>query len=131
MICRFLYLTRSNPLNRNGEHIAQAALGLDDAWRTGIAFEFAPQSKNLHVDTAIEDILMHSRGSQQVLAAERALRRLEESQQQRVFAFGQCYRSTFRVSQPPSPAVELPTTKSKAATVGIARRRGAPDIGSS
>src|SRR4029453_2540931 len=123
MICRFPYLTRSNPLNRNGEHMAQAALGLDDAWRAGVAFEFAPQSKNLHVDAAIEDIFVYARCPQQVLAAERSLRRLEKGEEQCVLAFGQGYHGALSVGQPPSPAVELPTAKSKAATPGITRRR--------
>ena len=49
---------RSNPLDRNGEHISHAALGLDDTRRARVTFELAPQAKNLHVDAAIEDILM-------------------------------------------------------------------------
>src|SRR5262245_29047750 len=58
---------RSNPLNRNGEHISYTALGLDDARRAGVAFALAPQAKNLHVDAAIENILVYARGVQQVL----------------------------------------------------------------
>ena len=69
---------RSNPLNRNGEHISYTALGLDDARRARVTFELAPQAKNLHVDAAIENIFMHARGVQQVLPAERALRRIEK-----------------------------------------------------
>ena len=52
----------SDAVDRNGEHISHAALGLDDARRAGIAFELAPQAKNLHVDAAIEDVLVHARG---------------------------------------------------------------------
>ncbi len=58
---------------------------------------------------------MHSRGLQQALAAERALRRIEEGEQQCVLAFGQCDRSAGRVGEPPRLAVELPAGKSKAA----------------
>src|SRR5262245_25891621 len=119
---------RSNPLDRNGEHISYTALGLDDARRARVAFELAPQAKNLHVDAAIENILMHARGLQQVLPAERALRRIEKGEQQAVLAFGQCYRSAGRVGEPPSLAVELPAAKSKAGPLGIARRRGASDV---
>src|SRR5262249_20991231 len=115
---------RSNPLDRNGEHITYAALGLDDARRARVAFELAPQAKNLHVDAAIENILMHARGLQQVLPAERALRCIEKGDQQGVLAFGQCYRSAGRVGEPPRLAVELPAAKSKAGPLGTARRRG-------
>src|SRR5262245_8108412 len=119
---------RSNPLDRNGEHITYAALGLDDARRARVAFELAPQAKNLHVDAAIENILMHARGLQQVLATERPLRRIEKGDQQGVLAFGQCYGSAGRVGEPPSLAVELPAAKSKAAALGIESRRGTSHI---
>src|SRR5262245_9042045 len=122
---------RSNPLDRDGEHISHAALGLDDARRARVAFELAPQAKNLHVDAAIENILMHARGLQKVLPAERALRRIEKGDQQGVLAFGQCYRSTDRVGEKPGLAVELPTAESKAAPLGIAGRCGTSDIESS
>jgi hypothetical protein len=82
---------RSKALNRNGEHISYTAFGLDDARPARVAFELAPQAKNLNVDAAIENILMHARGLQQVLPAERALRRIEKGDQQGVLAFGQCY----------------------------------------
>jgi hypothetical protein len=70
------------PLDPNGEHISDAALGLDDARRARVAFKLAPQAKNLHVDAAIENIPMQARGLQQVLAAERALWRFEKGEQQ-------------------------------------------------
>ena len=74
---------------------------------------------------------MHARGLQQVLPAERALRRIEKGNQQGVLAFGQCYQSASRVGELPSLAVEQPAAKSKAATLGIARRRGTSYIESS
>src|SRR5262249_17974087 len=119
---------RSNPLDRNREHISDAALGLDDARRARVAFELPTQPKNLYVDAAIEDILVHARGLQQVLAAERTLWRIEKGEQQGVLAFGQCYRSAGRVGESPSLAIELPAAKSKAIALGIARRCGASDI---
>src|SRR5262245_5259176 len=119
---------RSNPLDRDGKHISHAALGLDDARRARVAFELAPQAKNLHVDAAIENIFMHARGVQKVLPAERALRRLEKGDQQGILAFGQCYRSIDRGGEPPSLAVELPAAKSKTAPPGIASRRGTSAI---
>ena len=59
----------SDPLDRNGEYISDTTLGFDDSRRTGVAFELASEAKDLHVDTAIEDILMHARGLQQLLTA--------------------------------------------------------------
>jgi hypothetical protein len=44
---------RSKALDRNGEHISYTAFGLDDARRARVAFELAPQAKNLNVDAAI------------------------------------------------------------------------------
>jgi len=60
---------RSEPLDWNSEHVSHTALGLDDARRGSILFKLASQAKNLHVDAAIENILMHARGLQQVLTA--------------------------------------------------------------
>ncbi len=54
----------SERLDRKCEDIAEAALSLDDAWRTRIDLQFAPKSQNLDVDAPIEDILMDSRGLQ-------------------------------------------------------------------
>jgi hypothetical protein len=50
----------SDPLYRNGEYISEAALGLDDARRARIALELAPQAENLHIDAAVEDILVNA-----------------------------------------------------------------------
>ena len=116
-------ITSSHPLHRNGEHISDAALGLDHARGAGVAFEFAPEAENLHVDAAIEDILVHASCLQQLLAAERSLRRFEKGEQHRILALGQCHRDAGRIGELPDPAVELPTGKSKAAAFGIARRR--------
>src|SRR5215467_14515183 len=79
----------SDPLDRNGEYISDTTLGLDDSRCTGVAFELASEAKDLHVDTAIEDILMHARGLQQLLTAKWTLRRLEKGKQQCVLALGQ------------------------------------------
>src|SRR4029077_325513 len=118
----------SNPLDCHGKHISHAALSLDHTRCAWVAFKLAPQAKNLHVDAAIKDIFMHARSLQQMLAAERALRRIEKGNQQGVLPFGQCYRSTGRVGEPPNLAVEMPAAKSKTAALGITRRRDASDI---
>src|SRR5262245_22442565 len=114
----------SDPLDRNGEHISDATLGLDDAGRAGVAFELASEAKNLHVDAAVEDILMHTRGLQQVLTAKWPLRCVEKGKQQCVLALGQGYRTAVWVGELPGLPVELPAGKSKATALGFARRRG-------
>jgi hypothetical protein len=58
----------SLPLYRNREHITDAALRLNEARSGWIAFELASQAQNLHIDTAIEHVLVHARRLQQVLA---------------------------------------------------------------
>src|SRR3954451_18728219 len=72
----------SDPLDRHGENISDPAFGLDQTRRVRTRFELATKAKNLHVDAAIENILVHMRRSQQILPAERALRRVEEDEQQ-------------------------------------------------
>ena len=58
--------------------IADAALGLDHAWRAGVAFKLTPQPQNLHVNASVEDVLVDTRRLQQVLAAKWALWCVEE-----------------------------------------------------
>ena len=76
--------------------------------RSGVAFELAAEAKNLHVDAAIEDILMHARGLQQVLTAMWALGRIEKGKQQCILALGQGYRSAVWGGELPGLSVELP-----------------------
>lgn len=45
---------RSDPLDRQGEHVTDAAVSLDDPGRTRIDFKLPAQPKDLHVDTAIK-----------------------------------------------------------------------------
>src|SRR5258708_18808498 len=119
---------RLAPLDWNSKHISDATLGLDHSRRARVAFELAPEAKDLHVDTAVEDIFMDASRLQQMLAAERTLRRLEKGEQHRILALGQCDRGSGRVGQLAGLAVELPAGKAKAAALGIARRRCASDV---
>ena len=116
---------RSDPLDWNGKHISDAALGLDDSRRVMVALELASEAKNLHVDAAIEDVVMRARGLQKVLTAKWAPRRIEKGKQQCILAPGQGYGSAVWVSELPGLSVELPAGKLKAATLGVARRSGA------
>jgi len=74
-------ITRSDGHNRQGEHVADASLRPDDARRAGVGLELAPQPQDLHIDGAVEDIFVHAGRLQQVLAAERSLRRVEKGDQ--------------------------------------------------
>jgi hypothetical protein len=82
------------------------------------------EAKNLHVDAAIEDILMHARGLQQVLTAKCALGRIEKGEQQCVLALGQGYRSAVWVGELSGLSIELPAGKSKSTALAIPRRSG-------
>ena len=111
---------RLEALDGNSEHISDAALGLDDARRAGIALELAPEAEDLHVDAAIEDIFVNAGRLQKVFPAQRTLRGFEEGEQHRVLAFGQRDRDSGRVSQLASTAIKLPAGKSKSSALGIA-----------
>src|SRR4051794_9472519 len=76
----------SDALNRQGEYVADAALGLDDTRHARICLQFAPQSQDLHVDTAVEHILVYPGRLQQLFPTERSLWRVEKGCQKRVFA---------------------------------------------
>src|SRR3954447_5000602 len=84
-----LHRAESNPFYRNREHIADAALSPYNARCVGVAFELASKTKNLDIDASIEDILVNAGSLQQVLAAQRTLRGLEECDKHRVLSLGQ------------------------------------------
>jgi hypothetical protein len=113
----------SDPIHRHGKDVTDAALGLDDARCARVAFQLAPKAQDLHVDAAVENVLVDAGRLQKVLAAERALRRLEKGNEQRVLALGQDHGSAVRIGEPSCPAVELPTGESPATALGLARRR--------
>ena len=75
---KLLLTNCSKALHRQRKNIADAALGLDHAWRAGVAFKLAPQPQNLHVNASVEDVLVDTRRLQQVLAAKWALWCIEE-----------------------------------------------------
>jgi hypothetical protein len=50
----------SDPLDRDCKHISDTAFGLNCARRAWIAFQFAPEAQDLHINTAIEDILVYA-----------------------------------------------------------------------
>jgi hypothetical protein len=63
----------SEALDRRRENVSDAPLGLDHLGCAWVLFQLAAKTQNLHVDAAIEDVLVDSRRLQQMLPAERAL----------------------------------------------------------
>src|SRR5690242_19913653 len=112
----------SEAFDRQGKHVADAALGSNDARRTRIGLELAPQSQDLNIDAAVENVLMHARGLQQVLSAEGPLGCIEKGGQQRIFAFGQRNFSPVGVAETPSPPLQLPAAELASASLRIAAR---------
>jgi hypothetical protein len=74
-----LIVRSSKRFDRQREEVADAALGLDCAWRTRIDLQFTPQPQDLDIDAPIEDIFMDSSGLQQMLAREGPLRCLKKA----------------------------------------------------
>src|SRR5580700_6369820 len=64
----------SGRLDRQSAQVAETALRLDDTGRSRIGLELAPQPQDLHVDAAVEHILVHAGRLQKMLAGKRALR---------------------------------------------------------
>ena len=109
----------AQPIDRQREHVADAALGSNDLRRTRIGLELAPQPQDLHVDAAIENVLVHTGCLQQLLAAERPLGRIEKGGQQSVFALGQRNLGPAEVGEPPSPPIDLPAAETVSTALRI------------
>ncbi len=118
----------SDAFNGYSEHISNAALGLYDAGRAGIALELAPEAEDLHVDAAIEDILVNAGCLQKVFSAQWTLRCFEEGEQHRILTLGQRDWGACRIGKLPDPPIKLPAGESKAASLGIANRCCSADI---
>jgi len=111
-------------LDRNGKHVANAALGLNDPRRARIGLQFAPQPQDLHVDAAVENILVHPSCLQQMLAAERPLGRVEKGGQQSIFTLGQRDLGSAGVGETPGTPIELPAAELAPAPLRIPLRPG-------
>src|SRR4029079_9008641 len=106
---------------REREDIADAALGLDDAWRAWIDFKLAPQPQDLDIDAPIENVFMDARGLQQIFPREGALRRLKKRKQQGILALAQWDPGRIRVDKFAAASVKHPTAKPDTAALRIAR----------
>ncbi len=71
------------------EDVAHAPLGPDYAGRARVALQLAAQAEDLDVNAAVEHVLMDMGRLQEVLPAQGPLRRVQESQQQRILALGE------------------------------------------
>ena len=74
-------LTVLDWLDRQREHVANAALGLNHARCTGIGLQLALQPQDLDIDAAIENIVVNPTGLQQMFSRERLARCFEKSKQ--------------------------------------------------
>ena len=117
---------RSEIFHRQGKHVADATLGADNAWCAGIRLQLAPEAQYLHVDAAVADILMDPRGLKQMFSAQRPLRRIQEGDQQCVFALCQSHRTVVGVGQPSNSRVQEPATETASPVLRTALRQEAP-----
>gem|GEM_PF-6130986 len=108
---------------RQCENIADAALGLNHTWRARIDLELASQSQHLDIDTPIENVLVNTRGLQQILPRERSLRRLKKGEQQGILALAQGDRGRVRINELSAAPLKHPTVEPVAASLRIARPR--------
>jgi len=115
---RHIFLER---FDRQSEHVADAALGLNYARCTGIGLQLAPQPQDLDIDAAVKNILVNSGGLQQMFPRQRPLRRFEKGQQQRILAFAQRDRCPIGIEESSAAPFELPAIKSVPASFRIAR----------
>ena len=116
----------SERFDRGCENIADAALRLNNAWRTGIDLQLASQPQDLDVDASIEDILMYPRGLQQALSRKRSPRGFQEGEQQGIFALAQRDRGRTGVDELSAAAIENPPVKPVAAPLRSVRPRRPP-----
>jgi hypothetical protein len=116
----------SKRFHPGSEHIADAALGLDDAWRARIDLQLAPQPQHLDIDAAIENILVYTGGLQQLLPRERPLRGFKKGEQQAVLTLAQRDRRAVGVEELSTTPFKHPAVEPVAASLRIACSRSSP-----
>jgi hypothetical protein len=102
--------------------------GSNDAWCARVGLQLASQSQDLHIDGAVEDILIHAGCLKEVFAAERLLGCVEKGRQQSIFALGQWNLDTSGIDETPQAPIELPATELAPAPLWIPLRRGAAGV---
>ena len=112
----------SKPLNLASQDISDAALRLNHLRRARVPFQLAAEAKNLHVDTAIENVFVHASRLQEMLSAQRTLGSVQERDKQCIFPLRQGDRGAVRVGKTSRTAAKLPAKKPIAASLGVAGR---------
>src|SRR5260370_32140802 len=118
----------SGGFDRQSAQVAETALRLDDTGRSRIGLKLAPQPQDLHVDAAVEHILVHAGRLQKMLAGKRALRCVEESDKQGILSLRQRDGGTIGVGEAPTAPIELPAAEPATAARRIPWRCKAPGI---
>src|SRR5260221_10772823 len=101
-----------NRLDGEAEHVACAALGPDIARLGRIGFDLAPQPADLHVDGAVEDlVVVQPRKVQQLVSGENTLRRCKQRHEQAELAVGERDLATVGRGETTRAQVELPAVE--------------------
>src|SRR5258706_5954067 len=96
------------------EEIAGAAFGANQLGPAGGGFDLAPQAQYLHVDAAVEHVLIVAAAQvQQLLTAEDALGRAEKSGKQSKLRVGQLDAIAVVRSKPARAQVEFPSAETE------------------
>src|SRR5260221_11978639 len=125
-----------NRLDGEAEHVACAALGPDIARLGRIGFDLAPQPADLHVDGAVEDlVVVQPRKVQQLVPSENALGRGEQDREEIEFciaerdltAVGRLEAADIQVELPAAEAVGANSLGPHLARLGPAAAQHGPD----
>ncbi len=111
---------QSKRLDRQIEHVTNAAHRVNDARCARFDLQLAPQPQHLDIDAAVEDIPVNACRLQQMLARERSLRRFEKGKQQGILTLAQRHRIVLRIEQPPVAALDPPSVEAVSASLRIA-----------
>jgi len=93
--------------------------------------QFAPQPQDLHIDAAVENVLVYSGCLQELFAAEGALRRIEKGRKQRIFPLGQRDLGSGGVDKTAETPIELPAAEFGSTPLRVTLWRAAPGLMSS
>jgi hypothetical protein len=118
-------------LNWQYKRVADATLGPDDLRHTRIGLQLAPQSQDLDIDAAVENVFVYPGCVQKLFSAESTLRRIEKGRQQRIFPFGQGDLGSAGIDKTAETPIELPAAELGSTQLWIALRSAARGLLSS
>jgi len=116
--------TSAPPFNRKAEPIADTAFSLDGMRRARVGFQLSPQPQDLHVDAAIEDVLVDTRRLLKVLAGQRAPWCVQEGNQEAILTLSQGDLHSRWIEKAPIAPIESPASETEAAGCLITRQPG-------